>query len=138
MLSDIAPPATDLATLTERFRPALWRYVRTLGADAAAADDVVQEAFVVVLRRERFDASSPRAVFHFLRTTARYVWLRAGAGRVKPEDLRALTALKNLRRVELLQCAVTDEHLAALPESLTSLRLRGLELTPDGFRTVKK
>ena len=96
MLSDIAP-ATDLATLTERFRPALWRYVRTIGADAAAADDVVQEAFVVVLRRRRFDASSPRAVFHFLRTTARYVWLRAAAGRVNERELAEADAVWDAR-----------------------------------------
>lgn len=63
--------------LAERLRPALWRYLRVLGADAAAADDLVQEAFLVALRRPGFDASTPGAVFTFLRTTARQLWLRA-------------------------------------------------------------
>ena len=96
MLPDLAPPA-DLAALTERLRPALWRYLRTLGADAAAADDVVQEAFVIVLRRERFDASAPGAVFTFLRTTARHLWLRAAAGRVNECELAEADAVWDAR-----------------------------------------
>jgi hypothetical protein len=55
-----------------------------------------------------------------------------------PEDLRALAALPDLRRIELHQCACTDEHLASLPDTLTGLGLRNLELTPDGFRSLQR
>lgn len=61
----------------ERERRALWRYARTLGADAHTADDLVQEAFAVVLARDGFDFTVPAAVFGFLRTTCRQLWLRS-------------------------------------------------------------
>jgi RNA polymerase sigma-70 factor (ECF subfamily) len=70
-----APP--DLGPLLATLRPGLWRYLRMLGADAATADDLVQEAFVVALRRPTFDASAAGAVFTFLRTTCRQLWLRS-------------------------------------------------------------
>ncbi|MBL9079919.1 MAG: hypothetical protein JNL08_20665 [Planctomycetes bacterium] len=63
--------------LGERERRALWRYACTLGADAHTADDLVQEAFAVVLARPDFDFSVPAAVFGFLRTTCRQLWLRS-------------------------------------------------------------
>ncbi|MBK8099523.1 MAG: hypothetical protein IPK26_20635 [Planctomycetes bacterium] len=61
----------------ERERRALWRYARTLGADVHTADDLVQEAFAVVLARDGFDFTVPAAVFGFLRTTCRQLWLRS-------------------------------------------------------------
>jgi hypothetical protein len=56
----------------------------------------------------------------------------------QPEDLRALGKLSKLRRVELHRSMVTDEHLESLPTSLTDLALDGHELTPDGFRSLKR
>lgn len=78
-MPDIAPPAVDprLGPLVERQRPALWRYARTLGADREAADDLVQEAVLVALRRPGFDAGAPGGVFAFLRATVRHLWLRS-------------------------------------------------------------
>lgn len=67
--------------LAESLRAALRRYVLLLGADQALADDIVQEAFVIALRREHFDAEVPGAAFTFLRTTARHLWLRQHRGR---------------------------------------------------------
>ncbi|MBL8754975.1 MAG: sigma-70 family RNA polymerase sigma factor [Planctomycetes bacterium] len=72
-----SPVLAGFAALAERLRPALWRYARVLGADAASADDLVQEAFAVALQRAGFDASAPGAVFTFLRTTCRNLWLRS-------------------------------------------------------------
>jgi DNA-directed RNA polymerase specialized sigma24 family protein len=65
------------AAFGERERHALWRYARTLGADAHTADDLVQGAFAIVLARPGFDFSVPAAVFGFLRTTCRQLWLRS-------------------------------------------------------------
>ncbi len=76
-LPPAAQPVADWAPLVERMRPALWRYARVLGADANTADDLVQEAFVTALRRPDFDARRPAAVFTFLRTTCRHLWLRS-------------------------------------------------------------
>lgn len=88
-----ADEAADLAVLVDRQRPALWRYARVLGADAAAADDLVQEAFLVVLQRDAFDARAPGAVFTFLRTTLRHLWLRS---RRRTLDERAVAAADEL------------------------------------------
>ena len=120
----IAPPAADLATLAERFRPALWRYVRTLGADAAAADDVVQEAFVVVLRREHFDTSAPGAVFTFLRTAARQLWLHAAAGRANERELAEADAVWDARCGE----GPGDDYVDALRACVERLPPRSRQL----------
>ena len=55
-----------------------------------------------------------------------------------PEDLQALTTLQKLRRLELFACNCRDEHLAALPTSLSELSLHNLELTPDGLRQLRR
>jgi len=68
-------PAWDAAGFVRRHQKALWRYLRALGADAATAEDVLQDALVVALRRgieDRGDA----AVGTFLRRTARFILLR--------------------------------------------------------------
>jgi RNA polymerase sigma-70 factor (ECF subfamily) len=90
-------PGAALGALAERFRPALWRYLRVLGADAATADDVVQEAFVIVLRRDGFDATAPGAVFTFLRTTARQLWRRSRDRRTSDLELDQAEALWSAR-----------------------------------------
>ncbi len=61
----------------ERERHALWRYARTLGADAHTAEDLVQDSFAVMLARDGFDSTVPAAVFTFLKTTCRQLWLRS-------------------------------------------------------------
>lgn len=81
------PTPADAATglrsnaLATSMRRALCRYVRLLGADAGLADDMVQEAFLIALRRPDFDARVPGAAFTFLRTTARNLWLRRHGAR---------------------------------------------------------
>lgn len=78
-MTDTAPAAADprFAAAVERQRAALWRYARVLGAAPADADDLVQDAVLVALRRPGFDAESPAGVFAFLRTTVRQLWLRS-------------------------------------------------------------
>jgi RNA polymerase sigma-70 factor (ECF subfamily) len=68
-------------------RRGLWRYLRVLGCDDATADDLVQEVFVVALRRAGFDASDPAAAFAFLRTTARHLWLKSRRRRVAEREV---------------------------------------------------
>ncbi|MGV3483020.1 MAG: RNA polymerase sigma factor [Planctomycetaceae bacterium] len=48
----------------------LWRYLRMLGCDASLADDLTQEAFLKVLRRESFMQHSDSATAAYLRRTA--------------------------------------------------------------------
>lgn len=62
----------------------------------------------------------------------------AGYWMPEPDDLRALARLPRLRRIELMQCAATDEHLTSLPDSLTGLALRNVDLSPVGWRSLKR
>lgn len=48
----------------------LWRYLRMLGCDASLADDLTQEAFLKVLRRDGFTQHSDSATAAYLRRTA--------------------------------------------------------------------
>lgn len=82
-------PHPGLAANADRHREALWRYLRVLGADAVAADDLVQEVFLVALQRADFDDRVPGAVFTFLRRTARYLWLRSLRRRTTPLEVEA-------------------------------------------------
>ncbi len=68
----IPPPAVtaDLAQLIADHQASVWRYVRYLGADAAEADDLVQETFLAVYRSP-FAHECDRQTASYLRTTAR-------------------------------------------------------------------
>jgi len=66
------PPADDLV---RRHLRSLWRYLRMLGAEAAEADDLAQEAFVVAMQKDALQ-NEPGLVAAFLRTTARHLFLR--------------------------------------------------------------
>ncbi len=90
---DVAATPADLGAVAEKLRPALWRYARTLGAGAADADDLVQEALIVALRRRDFDISHPGAVFTFLRTTCKQLWLRSQRRRGSERDVDAADAV---------------------------------------------
>ncbi len=97
-------------------RPALWRYLRVLGCDAATADDLVQEVFVVVMRRRDFDASMSPAVFAFLRTTARHLYLKWR---------RVPTALRDVEEADRVWDMRCPDHGAA--------RLAALRACLDGL-----
>lgn len=68
-------PPIDLGALVRRHQLGLWRYLRALGVPAADAEDLLQDTFLVAMRRlgeDRGDA----AVATFLRQTAKHLWLR--------------------------------------------------------------
>jgi RNA polymerase sigma-70 factor, ECF subfamily len=118
----LAPPGcldADAASL----RAALWRYLRVLGADAATADDLAQEAFVVALRRPGFVAESAAATFAFLRTTARHLWLKSR--RRQP----ALRDVDEADRIWDARCVDQGEaYLAALEHCVGELPVRSRAL----------
>jgi RNA polymerase sigma factor (sigma-70 family) len=122
--TDPRPAASHpLAADAGGLRDALWRYLCVLGADAATADDLVQEAFVVALRRGDFDASVPAAAFVFLRTTARHLWLKSRRRRVGER------AVVEADRVWDARCEDRGAaYLAALAQCLDELPERGRAL----------
>jgi RNA polymerase sigma-70 factor (ECF subfamily) len=71
-----APPAVaGFGSLVTRHQKGLWRYLRVLGAPPDVADDLLQETFVVALRRGLHDEGAA-AVAAFLRTTARHLYCK--------------------------------------------------------------
>ena len=81
----------DLATfeaIVRRHQVGLWRYLRALGADAALAEELVQDVFVVAFERG-LQERGYAATGQFLRRTARHVMLRARRD-AKRERIRLL------------------------------------------------
>ncbi len=68
--ADILGQALDPSELIVRHQHGVWRYLRMLGCDAATADDLTQETFLKVLRREDFVQHTDAATASYLRTTA--------------------------------------------------------------------
>lgn len=58
------------AELIARHQRGVWRYLRMLGCDASTADDLTQETFLRVLRRDTFVQHSDAATASYLRRTA--------------------------------------------------------------------
>ena len=67
--ADHAQPL-DPSDLITRHQRGVWRYLRMLGCDSATADDLTQETFLRVLRREKFVQHSESATASYLRRTA--------------------------------------------------------------------
>ena len=67
-----APCATELepAELIARHQHGVWRYLRMLGCDDSTADDLTQDTFLRVLRREDFVQHNDAATSSYLRRTA--------------------------------------------------------------------
>ncbi|MBB3208288.1 RNA polymerase sigma-70 factor (ECF subfamily) [Rhodopirellula rubra] len=58
------------AELIQHHQNGIWRYLRVLGCDATTADDLTQETFLRVLRRDNFVQHSDEATSEYLRRTA--------------------------------------------------------------------
>ncbi|MCO8122913.1 sigma-70 family RNA polymerase sigma factor [Stieleria sp. TO1_6] len=60
----------DATELVVRHQSGVWRYLRMLGCDDATADDLTQETFLRVLRRNDFVQHNDSATAGYLRRTA--------------------------------------------------------------------
>lgn len=72
--SDPAIHSTEVEQCVRRHQAGVWHYLRLLGADPEAADDLAQETFLVMLRKG-FVAKAPEATACYLRRTARFLFL---------------------------------------------------------------
>lgn len=88
----VAPPAPVPAAATgpaiERHLRGLWRHLRMYGCDAATADDLAQQVFVVAVEKGAL-AFEPAAAAAFLHRTARLVFLRHVRDRAGARELAA-------------------------------------------------
>lgn len=125
-----APPPHVAREVAER----LWRehavmvrrYLRVLGTAGADLDDLLQETFVVLLQRP-FEDRGGAAVATFLRTTARFLFLRRHRG--------ALPQVEAADAVWWRQCGDDDGagYRAALRECVEQLPARSRRLIELGY-----
>jgi len=102
------------------------RYLRVLGAAGADLDDLLQETFVVLLKRE-FEDRGGAAVATFLRTTARFLFLR--------RNRDALPQVEAADAVWERRCGDDDGagYLAALRACLATLGERARRIVQLGY-----
>jgi RNA polymerase sigma-70 factor (ECF subfamily) len=79
-----SPP--DFAGVIRRHQLGLWRYLRMLGAPADLAEDVMQDTFLVAMKKLR-DERADAATAAFLRQTARHLFLRRRRDQGRREEL---------------------------------------------------
>ena len=103
----------------------LYRYARYLGAQAAVAEDIVQEAFLVVLQSDLpADVAANRAQAAWLRGVTRNLFLRycrrarADPVRVAPD---VLERAEEVWKSEFLRSADGFDYIAALRKCLQTL-----------------
>ncbi|HYW78416.1 MAG TPA: sigma-70 family RNA polymerase sigma factor [Thermoguttaceae bacterium] len=116
MTAATADRQAEMAALVRAHQAGVWRYLRFLGCDPAEADDLTQEAFLVVLRGE-FEVRSPAQTAAYLRTVARNRLLmdrRKQRSRPEVVDLEAAEAVW----AEVAGDDGMDGYLAALGECL--------------------
>jgi len=134
MTSESVPVTTPPRRVDRQTAERLWaeharmvrRYLRVLGAAGADLDDLLQETFVVLLQRDFEDRGGP-AVATFLRTTARFLFLRRHRD-LQPQ-VEAADAVWDRR------CGDDDGagYLAALRACVERLPLRSRRLVQLGY-----
>lgn len=104
----------------------LRRYLRVLGAAGQDLDDLLQETFVVLLQRP-FEDRGGAQVATFLRTTARFLFLR--------RDRDLLPQVEAAEAVWERNCGNDDGdgYLAALRDCVEQLPMRSRRLVELGY-----
>jgi RNA polymerase sigma-70 factor, ECF subfamily len=147
------PETSSLERLVQRHQRTVQRFLRALGADAAAADDLAQDVFVLAWEK-RVVLADERAMAAWLVRTARHLWLRE----VRFARRRAEREAIAIERLWLDRCADDggDRFLFALAacrrqltphvaEALALVYERGLSreaaaaaigLLPNGLKTL--
>ncbi len=153
-----APLAADhtdhdtISALVQTHQRGLWRYLRSLGADPALADEIAVDALATAFERRMHDGEATTG--RFLRATARHLYLRRrrDAGR----RLRLLAEAAD--RLWERDCASDggEAYLTALRACVEALPLRArravtacyrdgadrgalaaeLDLQPNGLKTL--
>ncbi len=110
------PVKIDVTELVSRHQVEIWRYLRFLGCDAQAAEDLAQDTFVAVLRKP-FADRGPSASASYLRRVARNLLLKSlrGSARSPVEFEEAEASWQRFRGedggggyVDALRCCVQE------------------------------
>lgn len=119
------PSGADLEALVRQHQKGVWRFLRALGAPPAEADDLLQDTFLVAVRKGLADRG-PAAAASFLRLTARHLLLR----RRRDQNRRAVLLAGLAARLWEQDCAHDDGEawLAALRACVGALDGRPREV----------
>lgn len=126
----------ELEGLIREHQAALYRYVRHLGAERSAAEDLVQESFLRAMKASAVpDLAQPAAWRAWLRTTARNLLLAEHRRGVKVIDSpESVLELADAAWVEVIGDQDGESHLAALRECLDGLPPRQREAIDQRYR----
>ena len=113
--------------LIRRHQAGVWRYLRSLGCDASTADDLTQDTFLKVLRRDSFVFHNDAATAQYLRQTAYHLVVsqHRKLGRMMVTD--SATVLDEVWGRWTGQDLTGDEAVDALRECLARLTDRARE-----------
>jgi RNA polymerase sigma-70 factor, ECF subfamily len=117
MLAERLTVPTDPRLLIESHQAELWRYLRYLGCEAAEAEDLTQEAFLIALSGPVWDIDGSRRAA-YLRTVARNLFFKSRR--------RSLPLLEDVEESERTWTAFARQdggssHLEALRGCVESL-----------------
>jgi len=130
----------DLASLVHAHQAGIWRYLRVLGCEATAAEDLTQETFLVVLERP-FEDYGPAATAAYLRKVARNLFISSMRRTNRAVSLEG-AFLKDLDQIdeEWTRWAGADNgelYLEALERCLESLGERARHALDLCYRDEK-
>ena len=127
-------PQLELERLVEEHQADCWAYLRWLGGTPAEADDLVQEAFLVLLRDpERVGAEDAGG---FLRRTARNLLSSSRRQSRRREEILEADAAEAIWRRRVGESGF-DGYLAALRSCLEGLEPRARQVVQLRYREAK-
>jgi RNA polymerase sigma factor (sigma-70 family) len=137
---------TKMGDLVRVLTPILWHTARSSGLDSATAEDVLQSAWLTLVRKSDTIAE-PLAVLQWMVvTTKREAWRVArNQTRLRPQDLESSTTATSNDGQSVEDTVLRDEgdarlwrHVAALPERCrTLLRVIAFADRPDYAELAK-
>lgn len=125
----VVDPAVRFEQLVRAYQRDVWRYLRFLGANAAEADDLVQETFLEVWRKP-FTEYSEKATASYLRLVAKNRFLMGVRSRGRKPKLTDLEQADSTW-ARLANDDAGEERVTALKTCLETLKeqaRRALEL----------
>jgi len=118
----------DLDGIVRRHQRNVWRFLRALGANAALAEELTQDTFLLAWKKRLVVRSEAETAAWLLRT-ARFLWLRTARHRRRHEERLADTLLEWWLRQGAVDAG--DRWLEALRscrQQLTARAAQALEL----------